>query len=306
MIETLYRAEHPAYEWIDVVAPSREELEKLAERHGLHPTSVADSLVPQHLPKLEEIGDGTFLILRSWDEACPREADTIHGLTRKIAVFWRPGVLVTIHRVPMPWFEALKREIAPGLSREKSPGEAIVLALGREVLNTFFPPLTDSDGVVTEFEELIFKRGEKRDLLEEVFRLKRRVRVVRSIARQTLDVLQKVKLTPERAPYVQDLRERTQFLHFTADELLEDVSTLLHTHLSLAAHRTNEVMRVLTLFSVFFLPLTFIVGIYGMNFERMPELKWPYGYAFAFLLMAVVSGGIYGWFRKKGWIGTDD
>ena len=91
--------------------------------------------------------------------------------------------------------------------------------------------------------------------------------------------------------------------HFYADELMEEVNNLLSIHLAMASHRTNEVMRVLTVFSAFFLPLTFIVGIYGMNFDRMPELRSPWGYPIVMLLMVGISWAIFAWFRRRGWLG---
>ena len=107
---------------------------------------------------------------------------------------------------------------------------------------------------------------------------KRRVSLMRRMLSHTLDVIQKLVPGSEpTAPLFQDLRENAESMHFYADELLEDVNNLLSIQLALASHRTNEVVRVLTVFSVFFLPLTFIVGVYGMNFEFMPELRRALG-----------------------------
>jgi magnesium transporter len=91
-------------------------------------------------------------------------------------------------------------------------------------------------------------------------------------------------------------------MHFYADELLEDVNNLLSIQLALASHRTNEVVRVLTVFSVFFLPLTFIVGVYGMNFQYMPELHKRWGYPAVLVGMGLLTLVIYLWFRKRGWL----
>jgi magnesium transporter len=83
---------------------------------------------------------------------------------------------------------------------------------------------------------------------------------------------------------------------------VDDVNNLLSIQLSLASHRTNEVVRVLTVFSVFFLPLTFIVGVYGMNFQHMPELREHWGYPAVLAGMALVTLAIYFWFRRRGWL----
>jgi magnesium transporter len=100
----------------------------------------------------------------------------------------------------------------------------------------------------------------------------------------------------------EDLKETLHHLVFFSDELLEDTTNLLSLQISLASQKTNEVMRVLTLFSVFFMPLTFIVGVYGMNFHNLPELDWKYGYYLVWFLMFGISVGIWFWFRKKGWV----
>jgi magnesium transporter len=104
------------------------------------------------------------------------------------------------------------------------------------------------------------------------------------------------------APLYRDVQENAESSHFYADELLDDVNTLLNIQLALASHRTGEVMRVLTVFSVFFLPLTFIVGVYGMNFEYMPELRTRWGYPAVLAAMGIVTLTIFFWFRRRGWL----
>jgi magnesium transporter len=101
---------------------------------------------------------------------------------------------------------------------------------------------------------------------------------------------------------IQDVRENLDATFTWADELLEDLDTLLSLQLGLASHRTNQTMRMLTVVSAFFLPLTFIVGVYGMNFRYMPELEQPWGYPAALLLCLAVAIGISVWFRRRGWL----
>jgi magnesium transporter len=86
------------------------------------------------------------------------------------------------------------------------------------------------------------------------------------------------------------------------DQLNEEMNQLLSLYISLSSQRTNEVMRILTIFSVFFLPLTFIVGVYGMNFQFMPELSWKYGYALVWIGMIAVTIFVWRWFKKRKWL----
>ena len=133
--------------------------------------------------------------------------------------------------------------------------------------------------------------------------VKRRVTLIKRTLWQTLGVVQKLHPSSEgHAPIYQDLRESIESLYTYADEIHDNVNNLLTVQLNIASHRTNEVMRVLTVFSAFFLPLTFIVGIYGMNFQFMPELGWRYGYPMTIGLMVGVCLTIFLWFRHRGWM----
>jgi magnesium transporter len=96
-----------------------------------------------------------------------------------------------------------------------------------------------------------------------------------------------------------DIKDRLVQLILTFDEILEDAHHLMNTYLSIAAQKNNDVMKLLTIFSAFFLPLTFIVGVYGMNFENMPELKMINGYYWTWSLMITISIGIFYWFKRK-------
>jgi magnesium transporter len=126
---------------------------------------------------------------------------------------------------------------------------------------------------------------------------------MRRMLSHTLDAVQRlVPASEPTAPLYQDLRENAESMHYYADELVDDVNNLLSIQLALASHRTNEVVRILTVFSVFFLPLTFIVGVYGMNFEYMPELRERWGYPAVLAGMGVVTLAIFLWFRSRGWL----
>jgi len=100
-------------------------------------------------------------------------------------------------------------------------------------------------------------------------------------------------------PHVKDQHLKILTLY---NQILEEVNNLMNLYMSFSAQKTNDVMKVLTIFSVFFMPLTFIVGIYGMNFEFMPELKQKWGYPVILIVMAIVTGVIYQWFRRKKWL----
>ncbi len=303
MQETVYRSEQPPFTWIDVTAPTPAELQELAARHGLPATAVEDCLDPEHLPKYERFSDSIFLILRVFDAAAPESAGTVQELTRKIALFLRGDVGLTVHRVDLPAIAAV-RERFSGPAAEESTGTGLLSALVKATLDTYDKPLQQAEDDIDAFEEGLFRPDLPAPPLDRVHVLKRRVSLIKRILWQTQTVI--VRMTPagERMlPLYQDLKENTESYHFWADQLQEDLNNLLSIHVTMASHRTNEVMRVLTVFSAFFLPLTFIVGVYGMNFEHMPELGKRWGYPAVIALIAAVCLVIFIWFRRRGWLG---
>jgi magnesium transporter len=112
-------------------------------------------------------------------------------------------------------------------------------------------------------------------------------------------VLSQISVTENHTPYLQSIKEGVQELMLAYEEVTDDSFNLLNTYLSVGAQKNNDTMRLLTIFSAFFLPLTFIVGVYGMNFQNMPELKWRYGYFIILGVMSVVVIGVLIWFRRK-------
>jgi magnesium transporter len=303
MQQTVYHSEHPGFTWIDVTDPSREELQSLAVRYGLPATAVEDCLDPEHLPKYERFSDSVFLILRVYDPLAPDSAGTVQELTRKIALFLRSDVALTVHRVDLAAVSAV-RERFSGASAEPCTGTSLLAALVNATLDSYDKPLQQAEDAVDVFEEGLFRPDMPDPPLERVHVLKRRVSLIKRMLWQTQNVI--VRMTPagERmVPLYQDLKENTESYHFWADQLQEDLNNLLGMHVTMSSHRTNEVMRVLTVFSAFFLPLTFIVGVYGMNFEHMPELGKRWGYPAVIVLMAVVCLVIFIWFRRRGWLG---
>jgi magnesium transporter len=270
---------------------------------------VEDSLEPEHLPKYERIGSTTFIIVRAFDTSSPRHCTTLHEMTRKVAIFYGSDFLITIHRTEQPFLTALieshRRASSPDGMPDRRKGflPRLVIDLINGAVTTYEKPLQEAETAIDTFEATVFGEHELTELLRRIYQEKRRVTLMRRMLSHTLDALKKlVPASEQTVPLYQDLRENVESVHFWAEELLEDVNNLLSIQLALASHRTNEVVRILTVFSVFFLPLTFVVGIYGMNFDFMPELRERWGYPAVMAAMGVVTLVIYLWFRGRGWL----
>lgn len=289
--------------WIDIVQPQREELERIAPLYGLHPMLLQDCLDPLHLPKSEKIGDVTFAITRAYDDRCPPEGDTVQELTRKVAMFVGKDFIITVHRADLEFIASLRN-----LCSEQACGFTDASSIAWEILRrsvtTFGAPIEKLHKEIESLETDIFTHNEaEHRIVEEMYYMKRKASVFKRVLRLSFDAFDRFKLSSTGdAPILQDLKETTQRMIFYGDELIENTNSLLNHYLSLSNHRTNEIIRVLTVFSAFFLPLTFLVGVYGMNFHFMPELQWRYGYPLAIVLMLVVSFCIFIWFKRKKWI----
>jgi magnesium transporter len=308
MFRKIFQAADPPFLWLDLVDPTRADLEHVAREYGLPGTAVSDCLDPEHLPKFERFAANSFAILRAYDERADLMADTVQALTRKVALFWGSTFLVTIHRLDQPYlseviadWEARAGKIQP--ANGNNPLIELLAGLALAVVLSYEPPLEAAEARMDEFEGTLLLRTDVSTLLHQMYMIKRRVALTKRLLWHTISVSNRFSIGQDKgAPLLQDLRENAESMHFYADELLEDVNNLLHMQLSLAAHRTNEVVQILTVFSAFFLPLTFIVGVYGMNFVHMPEIPERWGYPAVWVLMLGVSLAIWLWFRRRGWL----
>lgn len=307
MQRTVYQTNEPPFLWLDVTAPTPEELHALAARYQLHATAVLDCLDPEHLPKYEKFGDTSFLILRVHDHAAPAFAGTVQELTRKIAIFARPGLMLTIHRADLPMVVTLREHFGGNSPEAECTPQTLLAALVNAALDSYERPLQQAEDVLDEFETGLFRPDARTPSLERIHALKRTVGLIRRMLWQMQGVLQRLAPAGEvMQPHLQDLKENAESYHFWSDQLYEGVTNLLGMHVAMASHRTNEVMRVLTVFSAFFLPLTFVVGVYGMNFRQMPELEQRWGYPAVLALLAGICIVIFVWFRRRGWLGRSD
>ena len=289
--------------WIDVCEPTSEELSQLAQEYQLPRASLDECMARRHLPKHERLGDTTFVIARVYDEESRPEADAFLEMTRKLSIFIGDRFLVTIHRRPLPFLEVIKRRVvATGQSVYLQVVMLEILLAGVETLHG---PLERAEDAIHDFEATLLddkESGTSAVAWREVFRTKVRIQTFRRLLWHTQNATQKfVPRAAVNQPLADELRERIASLSFLAESLDDDLDTLLGVQLSLAANRTSEVMRLLTLFSAVFLPITFIVGVYGMNFRYMPELESPYGYIGVWILICATILGVVLWFRRRGW-----
>jgi magnesium transporter len=300
MKRTLASIEERGFDWIDIIEPDQSDIHEVVSRFGLHPASIEDSLQPDHLPKYERLKNYSFAIMRMYSVARESEADTVQELTNKIAVFYDSKFVVTVHVAAWDDLDKINEELV-------KPGDCdstfhLFNEIVRHALLTFDAPGTKLNRTIDYLEERVFLKDRQVPLLRNLYFLKRKVDVIRRILQLSHDVIDHIDPplhSNEDSRDVRDLYVKQQSIF---DSLAENTNHLLAIYFNISSQRTNETIRVLTIFSVFFMPLTFIVGIYGMNFEFMPELRQKWGYPGVMILMLLIVVAIYIWFKRKKWL----
>ena len=284
--------------WIDLISPKKSDLNHLAPQLSIPNRILINALDPEHLPKYEILESAVVIYLRVNDPS-KTQADNIQDLTTKITLIITEDVVISIHRLDHMFLQELRTE---SIEKNFSSKDLIKRIIPSSLL-TFDTPLTSLEERVDIFEENIFENQKNKDIVREGYFLKRKASAIRKVLKFSLAILAGLQSRPEfEWSDFQGLRENIERNLFYTDDVLENVTGLLNLHLSLAAQKTNEVMRVLTVFSIFFLPLNFLAGVYGMNFEYMPELRHKYGYHYVLLSMSIISFIIFLWVYKRGWL----
>ena len=282
--------------WIDITDPSLAELKEYSKEYDLDYYSLADCLEPAHLPKKETLPHFTFIILRVYDETT-KNPTSIQQMSHKIAIFYNEKVVLTVHRVHAAIMEEIRSKyLETGVISE--PAE-IVTKMMYYAVRSYEPVAISLSEKIDRMEKLVFVGRQTRVTLEHLYYLKNNCRLNRRIISLTKDVIMQHTTTERDAGALQDVKDLMQKLSLSFDETHDDAANLSTIYLSIVSLKTNDVMKLLTIFSVFFMPLTFIVGIYGMNFEFMPELSWKLGYPMVLLLMLLICIVIFWWFKRR-------
>lgn len=281
--------------WIDITQPTLLELDEIAMQFGIQPRMLQDSLDPEHLPKFEQLPNATFLIVRFYYRS-HTHVDTIQAMTTKIALFYARDFLITIHKNESTCLQKIATEKAYHIPDNIANLVTVIVA---DAIQSFEQPAIRLSMQIDSYEKTVLLKNTKTSLLTGLYYLKRQASACKKVLLLSSDLIHFIDTKHADSLLIQDVRDEHLKLLTLYDTVLDDVSNLLATYLSLAAQRTNEVMKVLTVFSVFFMPLTFIVGVYGMNFHFMPELTWRWGYPAVWGIMVSVTIATLFWMRKK-------
>lgn len=290
--------------WIDLDGDEPESHRAfMQDRLGLPKLAVDDALRDRHPPKYEVLDDGwCFLLMRGFDAG----STSVKFGTIQLPLFWRGNVVVSRHAKPSASIAEVERALASG--EQASPEDAWMLlyAILRRLLDRYLPILLKIEARLEEIEEQLLRRPSDR-LLSELMEFSSQLKRLRRISAyhdRCFNSLRSHYSAKRGINSIQltDLHEHAERLHSLSSLLYEITSDLINGYLSVSSHRLNKVMRVLTVVTVLFVPLTFIAGIYGMNFENMPELRSHWGYFIVLGVMVSIAVGLLLLFRRKGWV----
>lgn len=294
--------------WVDVQGLGDESLlRRMADLFELHPLAVEDVVhIPQR-PKTEPYDGHLFTVTRMISLA-----DGVAFENEQISIFLGKNYVLTFQERPGDVFDPVRTRLRKPGSRMRQQGpDYLAYALLDAVIDSYYPLVEQLGDRLAELEEESLEQPSKQTLRDT------------NKIRMTLVLLRRV-LWPQREAisslirddnplisdhvrlYLRDTLDHCTQVTEVVESYRELVSAIANTYLTVVSNRTNEVMKVLTIMASIFIPLTFMAGIYGMNFEYMPELSFRYSYPLLWVAMLTVGGGMVLYFYRKGWLGGDD
>jgi len=291
--------------WINVDGIHQVDMvEKIGTHYHLHPLVLEDILNTHQRPKLEDYEDYLFLILKMITYA---EAQKLLYV-EQVSIIVGRGFVISFQESEGDVFESVRERLRKGKGRIRKGGpDYLAYALTDAVVDNYFLVLEKIGEDLEELEAEVISKPVP-ETAESIHNLKRELLFLRKSVwplREAVVILEKGEspLVQEKTTvYLRDVYDHTIQVVDTIETFRDMVSGILDIYLSSLSNRMNEVMKVLTIIATLFIPLTFVAGIYGMNFKSMPELEWRYGYVFAWVIMALIALLMLLYFRKKRWL----
>ena len=291
--------------WLDIMDPRSEAGPFLLNEMKFHPLAVDDCTDTSHQPaKADDYGDHLFVIVHGIDYSS--EKDFVE--TARLSMFITEGTVVTVHRVPL--FSLT--QIADRLERDgrmlERPADLFSYVVLDAMHSTVLPALDHLASVAAELEEIAVD-APGRDVLTHILQLKRSAIRIQRVMSPQMRVFNRMSrgefplISTAAAPYFRDLQDQIFQLDVINTGVRDTADNALATYLSSIGIKQNETMRILAIVAAVFLPLTLIAGIYGMNFDNMPELHWRWGYYAVLGVMGSVAAGTFYWLviRRVNW-----
>lgn len=292
-------------EWLDVVGLHDTALiEQIGKKFSIHPLALEDILNTEQRPKIDEYDDFLYIVLKMLDLDEETGALTIE----QVSFILKENLVISFQERKGDVFDSVRERIRNTAGRFRKLGaDYLLYALMDSVVDNYFVILEKFGEQVEETEELLLTHPDQ-ETVRSIYRMKRELLTLRHAVWPLREAVSSIRKTEhilvqsQTQTYFSDLYDHVIQNIDTVENFRETVSGMLDLYLSSISNRMNEVMRVLTVIATLFIPLTFIVGVYGMNFKYMPELEWHWGYPFVWILMACIALVMMYWFKRKKWL----
>ncbi len=298
-------ATRPAVAWINVTGVHDTELlRRIGDGFHIHHLVMEDIAHTVQRPKLEDYGDYLYLVMRMMY----RDPKSENILAEQISFVVGATYLLTFQEIEGDVFDVIRDRLRTAKGRVRSQGpDYLAYALMDAIVDNYFVVMEEMNDRIETLQSRVVV-GNGLDLLERIHRLKREIVFMRKNVWPLREVFS--GMTKSESPlvtggtrvYLRDLYEHAVQTIDAVETMRDTLSGALDIYVSSQGNRMNETMRVLTVIATIFMPLTFMAGIYGMNFELMPELRWRYGYAGAWAVMLTVGLGMTLYFKRRKWL----
>jgi len=295
-------ASPPNIIWVDVADPTSEDFEELAKEFGFHPLSIEDCRNEHQRPKVEEFQGYYFIVLYEAELELGR-----HLELRELNIFLGKNYLVTVHSQPIRTLETAERLWRGWTDLAERGTGLLAYLLIDSIVDDYMPLLDTLSDRMDELEDQIFVDFQV-EALKEIFRIKKDLLFLRRSVTPLRDVFntllrrEQQVFSRETHVYFQDVFDHLIRVADTIDTLRDLLGATMDAYLSVSGNRMNMVMKRLTSISAILMSVTLVAGIYGMNFDFMPELKWRYGYVGALVSILAIGVSLYLYFRRIKWL----
>lgn len=291
--------------WIDIEGlHDTEMLRKFGEHFGLHPLVLEDILNTHQRPRVEEYEDYFFLVARML--IAGKEGEPFHS--EQVSFILGKRFLVTFQDIPGDVFDPVRQRVEQGRGKARRLGpDYLLYTLLDALVDNYFTLLQTFADRIEAVEGRITSKPTAQDLAD-VHRLRRELQYVRRNVWPLRDAVAELNrsdsglISDDTHVYLRDLHDHVVQVMESIENFRDVLASLQDLYMSTLSNRTNEVIRVLTVISTIFVPLTFIAGVYGMNFTYFPELAWKYGYAGFWVVSLIVVAGLLAFLRRRGWL----
>ncbi len=284
--------------WIDFNRPTEMEIEELSRTLHFHPLAIEDCIHVLQRPKLDFYEKNTFFVSHSLHQ------ETLEK--EEINMFHGDGYIVSFHLKESSEINDVWNRLLVTETIEQWDPSLVLYHIIDKLVDNYFPIVYHLEDTLNEIEDNSNEKSME-ELLDELFETRHNLLTLRHTVTPMRDLVYRIihshrlDLLQHRIEYFHDIYDHLLRLTEKIDASRELTADIRDSYLSLNSHQTNKVMRILTVITTIFMPLTFIAGIYGMNFTYMPELTYKYGYFVIQAIMIVIGLGMFVWFKQKGW-----